>query len=591
MKKIFYFLFAISILFGACKKNIDDSIITDKEDPSNTTTQTSLALQVRDVQNKPIEGVKVTIGAQTFISDAQGNVSIKNIVVNNEGTGIMGEKIGYFPGFQRVFKQDNKAALIMSPTANCKEFENSAGADINKHTFLDKFTIPSDAFENTDGSAYSGKVKFCYLKIPNTDTLNGLVTKNFNVSLSTGKPYQTDLGYLMVKASTPLDVPLRLKTDKVIKYSVLLVLLPAGNFFPDTAPALFLDTENGNVWKQSGVAKNYNLAYNFDINKVNTMWTIDAPVTTIVVEGTVVDKDNFPVSNGALIFKNTTKNTQSYGNLDKDGKFRAFATVNENFTVGYVNCNEEKSVIKSVNFTTNTNLGTIVADKIIIVKGKVVDCNGNPVPSAEVQIGDPAKTVNYIKVKSDGTFRYYPSCDEEEKSTIKVQAFAGGKIGQALDLQIKKDEISDAGTMTLCNNPTTNYGVVEVGADKYYFFQEFDLKKSDATTQFFSMSQTITEPDTVVTGSGNTQILDRVVWIPFSMDVKLNTPLNKSTTIPSIDLTKYPAVSPLVVIEVINCSNCLNYTLTKFVPNQEIEGTLSGTYKGKIVKGSFYFKK
>ncbi len=584
MKKIFYFLFAISILFGACKKNIDDSIITDKEDPSNTTTETTLALQVRDVQNKPIEGVKVTIGTQTFISDAQGNVSIKNIVVNNEGTGIMGEKVGYFPGFQRVFKQDDKAALIMSPTANCEEFENSVGKEINKGKSLThNFSIPSDAFENTDGSAYSGKVKFCYLRIANTDTLNGLVTKNFNLSLSTGKPYQTDLGYLMVKASTPLDVPLRLKTNKIIKYSIPLLLIPFGDFFPDTAPALFLDTENGNVWKQSGIAKKKNLNYDFDINKVNTMWSVDAAVRTFLVEGTLVDKDNAPMSVGYLLFKNTTKNTQSYAHLGKDGKFSTFVEANENLTMGYENCSEEKSTLKSVTFTTNTKLGTVIADKISIIKGKVVDCNGNPLTSGEVQIGDPNKVASYTELKSDGTFKYYPSCDEEKKNTIKVQAFANGKISQLLDFQIKKGEINDVGTVTLCNNPTTNYGVIEVGADKYYFSQEFSLKANNAFPQFFSMSQSVAKSG----GSGSNQI----TWIPFSMDINLNTPLNTATTIPYISLSTIPVSSNLVVNTIINCNYCLSYTLTKFVPDTEIEGTLSGTYNGKVVKGSFYFKK
>ena len=173
-----------------------------------------------------------------------------------------------------------------------------------------------------------------------------------------------------------------------------------------------------------------------------------------------------------------------------------------------------------------------------------------------------------------------------------MQVFAGGKISQVLDWQIKKDEINDVGTIALCNNAPTNYGVLEVGVDKYYFSQELHFEAVDASSQSLSMGQSISEPDTIVTSGGNTIINQEYVLIFCDMYINVNTPLNTATTIPYLSLVKAPITSTSSdVKELINCTTCLNYTLTKFVPDYEIEGSVSGTYKGKIVKGNFRYKK
>ena len=231
-------------------------------------------------------------------------------------------------------------------------------------------------------------------------------------------------------------------------------------------------------------------------------------------------------------------------------------------------------------------------DKISIIKGKVVDCNGNPVTSGEVQIGEINTTINYAKLRPDGTFRYYLTCEEENKSTIRVQVFANGKISQVLDWQIKKNDINDVGTIALCNNAPTNYGVIEIGASKYYFTQELDLTVIDASSQYLFMGQSVAEPDTVITSSGSIQINQEYVFVACYMNINVNTPLNTATTIPYLNLVKAPITSTSSDTKtLIDCTDCLSYTLTKFVPEQEVEGTLSGTYKGKIVKGSFRFTK
>ena len=587
MKKITYLLFAILLGFAACKKNIDDSIITDKPNPTNTETQSSIAIQVRDVNNQALAGVKVKIGDQTFLSDAEGNVSFKDLVVGNDGTGVIGEKAGYFPGFQRVFKKDTKASLIMSPTANCVEFDNSAGKEINQFTdIVDKFSIPTDAFENMDGSTYSGKVKFCYLNVPNTDTLNNLVTKNFDVSLATGKPVQTDFGYLIVKASTPQETPLRIKTSKKIKCSMFMPLFTLGNFYPQTAPAMFLDVENENTWIQSSIATSSDFSYEFDLNKVNTIWTINSPLITVRVKAKVVDKDNFPIKKGSFIFKNTIKNTESYGNIHSDGKFLALVVANENLSMSYYDCDEEKSTAIPVIYNTNTDLGTIIVKEITAIKGKIVDCNGNPVTSGKLQIGE-VNNLKYIPINADGTFRYYLTCTEEKAATLKIQALSNGQVSAIINWQIVKNDINNVGNITICNNSGANYGYIEVDDDKFYFSQDFSFSATDK----FSMSQVVTRQDTIVKNN-MISISTKTSWVTFKMQYFLSNALNTANQIQNITLIEIPVTgSTPQPIEFINCYNCLNYTLTKFVANSEIEGSISGIYKGKTVKGNFRYKK
>jgi protocatechuate 3,4-dioxygenase beta subunit len=578
MKNIFLYLFAFCLLFTACKKEIDETTITDVPGPTTTTTE-SITFLVQNTQKQPLADATVFIDGKAFKTDANGNVGIKDLVVEANGKAASAQKAGYFTGYQRVLKDSKSLTITMAPKKDCFSFENSDGITTKITSFIGTgLTIPTNAFEKNDGTPYSGTVTICYMRVKKDTTFfNDLVASSFSTAVSTGKPYRVSpFGAFMIEATDNNGAYLKLKTGKKIS-TKLRAYDPFYSLYPDESPALYLDSDNGNVWKEEGkmTKQNNGIEYTFDVIKVNTLWTSSSDIDIILLEGKLMDKDNKPLKNYTLSTQNNETGKIYYSSSTDDGSFSAFAIAGKASTIS-VFCggvsSSNTSILQTVNIpakTKNETIGDIVVGGVTIIKGKVVDCNNNPVTSGTIGIKE---TFDNIKIEADGTFRYNVTCENTNGNTITVTSFANGLASADKIITIDAGKITDVGNFVLCNSTAKSQIFIQYDSKKYYFDQDVTLFNDPSYIDLTSQK---------VDADGY-----RIVSISIDKPIVLNQPkkLNQLLMVGQDQAAGS-------IKEWIDCDDCFTATIIKY-STTEVQGTLTGTNKdGKSVTGTFYYKK
>jgi hypothetical protein len=275
------------------------------------------------------------------------------------------------------------------------------------------------------------------------------------------------------------------------------------------------------------------------------------------------------------VFNNISKK-YSYQYTAKDGRFRAFAIVNESVTIkAYCpqNNGTQSNLVKTFSIaanTQNTNLGNLIVDSLTVIKGKIIDCNGNPVTNGYVVIKETSKQ---IPLNSDGTFRYYADFDGFTGTQITVTPYGNGFVGNTKIFNIKSLDINDLGDILLCqNNNTSSYISIKFNNKDYYFDQQPKVEESSSNITFFA------------------EKLDGDGYRSCIFNIKKPIALNIKYQLDNIIMIAQNG-SGGKLDELINCSDCLNATISTN-NTTEVKGTIVGTDKdGKSVTGSFYFKK
>ncbi len=575
MKKIITYFAAIVLLFSACKKEIDETNITETIEQGTTTE--SITFLVQDIDKKPIANANVLIDGKTFQSDANGNVGIKDLVVTKDGLAASAQKTGYFTGYQRVIQGKNDVKITLAKKKTCISFPNSNGYDKSIVNTFDNIKILPNAFEKNDGTPYTGNVNLCYERVKrDTVFYDALVSPDYLVSLATGKPYRTwTFGAIMIETLGDNGEVLRLKQGQ--KISLLMIILsPFYDLYPNEVTALYLDTAT-NTWKEEGkMIKTNSAQYQLNITRTNTLWTGKEGVDLVVLDGKVVDKDNVPVEGLDFTFVNNSSQKKSYAHSNKDGLFRGYGIAGENITVKVFVSPKDGSLAKLVKTfsiaakTQNTNIGNIVIDSLTIIKGKVVDCVGNNVTSGFVNFKE---TLTKIPLNSDGTFRYYADFDKILGNQITITPVGNGIVGNAQVLNFNYDKINDLGAISPCVTTNQKSYILINYNNKDYFVDENAKFETTATS-----NRIVAEK------------LDNNGYKLCVIQLKKPTTLNQNVPLKQIIMMGQDQGAGSIETW-IDCSNCLGATITLDTAT-EIKGTISGTDKdGKAVTGSFYFKK
>lgn len=574
MNKIIIYFAAIVLLFSACKKEIDETNITETIEPGTTTE--SITFLVQDIDKKPIANANVLIDGKTFQSDANGNVGIKDLVVTKDGLAASAQKTGYFTGFQRIIQGKQDVKITLAKKENCISFGNSIGFDKNVVNINDKIKILPNVFEKSDGTPYTGNVNLCYMRVAkDTAFYDALVSTNFSLSLSSSKPYRTwAFGALMVETTGDNGEVLRLKQGQKIMFK-LRIFSPFITLYPDEVATLYLDTVT-NTWKEDGKMTKSNIYYDLDITRSNTLWTGNEGVDLVILDGKMVDKENYPVEGLLLNFFNNTSKKSSYDGTDKNGLFSGFAIVNENITIKVIcsqNSGAQLKLVKTINVAAksqSTNIGTFTIDSLTVFKGKVVDCNGNPVTNGYVVIKETSKKLTLDK---DGSFRYYADFDGFTGNQITVTPYGNGIIGTAKAYASNQLTINNLGDITLCQNTnTSSYITIKYDNKDYYFDQQPKFEEDNKDATFFA--------DRIDSEGYRACFFN----VNKPMVIGLKHQLNFMSLV-----AQNGAVGNLE--DLIDCNDCLYLTISSNTTT-EIKGTIGGTDKdGKPVMGSFYFKK
>jgi hypothetical protein len=156
MKRIIYIAIAcFSLLAINCQKEISFTKSTTSKDPVTAILQGNVV----DENDNPAQGVNITVGAKTTVTDANGYFRIRNAPLDKSASLVTAEKPGYFKAF-RVFSASTavnhvKIKLLKKNLAGT--LNTSAGGVVSLSNGS-SITFSANSFSKASVGSYSGSV-------------------------------------------------------------------------------------------------------------------------------------------------------------------------------------------------------------------------------------------------------------------------------------------------------------------------------------------------------------------------------------------------------------------------------------------------
>ena len=418
MKKIILLVLAGMLAFASCKK---DSIIDETppiDNPRNfSQVITSVAGQVVDVNNIPVESALVSFGSSTMMTDANGIFKFENVSVLENRAFVKVEKAGYFHGSRTFFAYANqrsnvKISLLEKTTQGTV---NASGGIVSTPEGVE-LNFPANSIANADGSLYTGTVQVAaqYLD-PTADNiltimpgdLRGITTDNVEEGL-------TSFGMVAVELIGSGGELLNVASGKTVELTMPVANAQSSSA-PTEIPLWYFDETNG-VWKEEGKATLQGNKYVGEVSHF-TFWNCDINWDLIYLDGSVL-LDGVSLDGAYVCLSFESGSGWDYTACDitnSAGVFSGKVPTNTTFTlniypVAYSNCGDVIHTQEIGPFTTDITLDPInidpstVVDNSMTVTGTLVDCDNNPVTNgyARIKLG----WNEHYAYTTDGTINY-----------------------------------------------------------------------------------------------------------------------------------------------------------------------------------------
>lgn len=413
---------------------------------------------VIDKNHNPIEGVTITIGNETTITDGNGVFILNNASVKQRFGYIKAEKSGYIHGSRSVVPSNgtNKVTIMLLEEIVVGTVSSGSAETV---TASDGSSVSLDGnFIKEDGSDYSGAVNVIMHHIDPMDTdmelqMPGML---YAENESGAERMLQTLGMLAIelRGSGGEDLNLAEGSTSEIKFPVDPSLM---SMAPATIPLWYFDEVNG-YWKEEGEAT---LQGNMYIGTVShfSFWNCDIPAEAITLCVTATDDDNNILNNLYVTITSAAFGTRS-GYSNNDGEVCGFVPSNESLILNvysYDFCIDGPLHTETVGpFNADSSITVIVPDNPNIIQETVVGmfntCNGDPVTDGYVQITYDSQT--FTDAVNNGDFEInLLRCADENTFTIKGSDYVNLQTTDSISYTFTTP-LTDIGSISACNAVT-----------------------------------------------------------------------------------------------------------------------------------------
>ncbi len=452
MKNLSLVIGVILLLFACNKEEFNpnsDIIISDGTDRS--IVESSVSGIVVNEFDVAVEGAVVTYEGYSTTTNAFGVFYLQQILMNENGSYIVADKEGFFPGSTTCFPRSNvKSNVRIKIIQKCANGQVNTGQGGTVNVNGDARVILPENYIDENGNPYEGVV---------------------TVSAHWIDPFHHDLGDIMpgeLRGINQAGVQ-----QALISYGMMAVELegengqllqlaagetatlkfPLSNNALASAPnsiPLWYFNENTGLWEEEGSAVLENGYYVGEVSHFS-FWNCDVPADFVELVGLVTDENNVPLPNVEIVI--TTQGMGcGYGYTDNHGYFSGFVPAGLVLTIQVKV--PECGVAYEADYgpyDTDTSIDQIIVPPLNInsatITGRVLDCDGNVFENGQVilsnGVGNAVTTTN-----ADGTFaQVITYCNEAE---ITVAAYNGDDPTLTSSTSINTSETTDAGDMLLC---------------------------------------------------------------------------------------------------------------------------------------------
>ncbi len=428
MKKHFtlLLLIAISLLINSCKKH--ETITTP--DPvvpydAGTAITTAIAGKVTAQDGTALNGVEITIGTSTTITDVGGNFIIPQASINQKVGLVKATKTGYFVGSRTIIAQEkviNNVVIQLVKKTETGSFINATGGTVTTATGA-SIVFGVNAVATKTGAAYTGTVKVsayfldptsnnCFKEMPGD--LRGINTSNNEQVL-------TSYGMMAVELQGSNGEALQIATGKTATLTFPIVTSIQANA-PATIPLWFFDETKG-MWIEQGTATKTGNNYVGTVSHF-TWWNCDLLGPFIKYKIKFVGFHFFPIANALVTIarKVNGSNFSSIANgiTSSDGSISKLVPYNEALEIKVYESplclgNMPIYTASISPLTQDTDGGTVtlssnINTKVAFITGTVVNCNNKPVMNGYV-IAKVNNQSFYGLIDSGNVIISIPSCN------------------------------------------------------------------------------------------------------------------------------------------------------------------------------------
>ncbi len=574
------FILFMAMAFFTCKKaespnptlagppSITQQQVQNPYTPPALTFKTQVMGFVYNEEGKPMQGVKVSGGGETTITDNYGVFLLSNAAFTGDFCYIKAEKNGYFIGSNTVHGQAGQELLteitmqaqdniVVYPSGEAKEIVLSNGSVVS---------FPANAIKKAEGSLYNGNVHVAVATIHPDDKnfLRLIPGGDLRAYTLAGENVQLySFGMLNVELFDDAGNKLQLASGKeaTLTFPISPTQIAAATA---TMPLWYFDEEKG-VWIEDGMAYKKGNTYVGNV-KHFTPFNIDRPEVRARVKAKIINCYGTPLANAALKIDQRRYFTNSFG------EFTGLTFANAPFEIEYYDKDAKGYTVihKSAGAKGNnalTDLGVLRAGSVCetTIITKVVDCAGElftgyaiisspdfvgtittPIIGGELNITSSAITANNIEISL-----YSPN----------TQAIV---VRQVL---IAQKAVNNIDKIVVCPE---NVGANKIGFSFTYTdgqtTKTFEVKKPDMAVASYSISQNLT----TITFISNTTPADNI-------SIRFSGKLQGSFD--NID-TKKPAVTMDLKSQGLSVKSYTdNVSVTAYGEvGQEIKGTFTGRY-------------
>ncbi|GAB5565400.1 MAG: hypothetical protein Wins2KO_24630 [Winogradskyella sp.] len=440
---------------------------------------------VIDSNHNPIEGVTVSIGSETAMTDSNGVFIIRDASVNERFGYVKAEKVGYIHASRSVVPSNgtNKVTIMMLEETVAGSVNSGSSSTI---TTDDGSSVNFDGnFIKEDGTAYSGSVDVIVHHLDPTDEdielqMPGMLyAQNEN---GAERMLQT-LGMLAVELRGSGDEDLNLAEGSTSE-----IRIPVDDSLLSTAPAtipLWYFDEATGYWKEEGIAT---LQGNMYVSTVShfSYWSLNTDVETVNLCINLVDENNNPIPNQFVSLLHTDLNyfdPTSFGITNNEGEFCLLVPINitSEFKVASANTICGSNVLHSEiigPFNEDTSISVIMPSNnpnytLETVTGTFTTCNGEAITNGYVNLTYGYQTV--VDFVTDGNFEInLIRCTDEDIFTIRGSDYDNLETTGDISFSFTTPQ-TNIGNLTACNN-ITEFITYTIGDGEPVYFLDFTFR-------------------------------------------------------------------------------------------------------------------
>jgi hypothetical protein len=316
MKKINFLILGMLFIWGACRKDTIDKVVTIENPTPVEYVKTDIGGIVISDEGQPISNAKVIIGNKTTDTNVDGVFQIQNVTVNSHGAYIKVEHPNYFHGSKTInlsVGTRNKVKIRMMSNESTKFIDSNTGGISDYQDY--SVTLPANGIVNSDGSDYSGQVGVAAKWLnPTSRTFPELSPGRLTGVRTDGSlSGMVSMGMLAVELKGSNGQKLQIKKGNEAKIRIR-VPTNMQSKAPETIPLWYFNEDAG-IWVEEGEAKLIDGFYEGYVGHF-TFWNCDYPNPLVEVHFKVVDQDGNPIASVPILISITNGGYSASGSTD-----------------------------------------------------------------------------------------------------------------------------------------------------------------------------------------------------------------------------------------------------------------------------------